>query len=111
MGMAINVYQRLLRHAQQGQGAGVTQPGDITTHGERGLDAGPASEATHKRLNGGGKPAIGEISGIMQEREGPYLATDLARDVLDFMDKAGMLGIFDLQAGDAQLQARNELTG
>ena len=54
---------------------------------------------------------ISKLSGILQEGDGSDLVADLARNVLNFVDEAAVLRIFDLETREAQLKACYELAG
>lgn len=109
--MAMNIHQCLLRHAQQGESAGIIQPGDIAPNGKRGLDARTGRETAREYIDGQSKAAIGELDGIMEERKGPYFLADLARDLPNFPDEAAVLRVFDLKPRDAQLKTCDQLAG
>ena len=109
--MAIDVHQRFLRNAEQGQRPRIADSGHVAIQGEGGLDARARSEPARKCLNGRCEPTIGQLNGILQEGQGPYLGADLPRDVLNFVNQTVVFLVFDLETGDAQLKAGNQLAG
>lgn len=109
--MAVNVYERFLRHPQQGKSARIVEFADFAGRDKSGPGTSSPIEAAYERLHGGSETAVGQLGRILHERQRPDLVADFADNVLYFADKRLVTRILLLQPRDAQLQAHNELAG